>query len=225
MLSRCRWRGCAPARGELGRHTRGCAPARGELGRHATHFCITRHAASASDSTPLLLHLYEEMLRIRLFEQRCVELFDRKFVKGTAHSCEGQEATAVGVCGGGLLTERDFVLSHHRGHGHVLAKGADMGRCLAELGGRRDGYCGGMGGSMHLADLSKGVLGANGVVGASLALGCGAGLAAKYEGKGRVAVAFFGDGASNQGLFLEASSPAPAPLPPSAADCRLSPPD
>ena len=212
MLSRCRWRGCAPARGELGRHARGCAPARGELGRHATHYCITRHAASASDSTALLLHLYEEMLRIRLFEQRCVELFDRKFVKGTAHSCEGQEATAVGVCGAGLLTERDFVLSHHRGHGHVLAKGADMGRCLAELGGRRDGYCGGMGGSMHLADLSKGVLGANGVVGASLALGCGAGLAAKYEGKGRVAVAFFGDGASNQGLFHEASSPAPAPI-------------
>lgn len=163
-------------------------------------FCST--TARSNIGADLYLHLYAEMARIRAFERRVVDLFSRKIVKGTAHSCEGQEATAVGVCN--ILSDDDYILSHHRGHGHVLAKGAHIGRCLAELSGRKDGYCGGLGGSMHLADISKGVLGANGVVGASLGLGCGAGLAAKLVGDGRVAVAYFGDGASNQGLFHEA---------------------
>lgn len=149
--------------------------------------------------------LWQGMLRIRRFDERVRELFLDGIVKGTAHSCVGQEAIAAGACA--ALHEEDFVITHHRGHGHCLAKGADMRRMLAELLGRIDGYCRGLGGSMHVADLSLNILGANGVVGAGIGLGTGAALAARLRARdGRMAcgIAFFGDGAANEGIFHEA---------------------
>ena len=110
--------------------------------------------------------VFEMMLRMRLFEQRTADLFAEGLVKGTAHSYVGQEAVAAAVCG--TLRQDDYVASNHRGHGHIIAKGADLDRMMAELMGRRDGYCGGLGGSMHIADLDLGILGANGIVGAAL---------------------------------------------------------
>jgi 2-oxoisovalerate dehydrogenase E1 component len=145
---------------------------------------------------------WRTMWRIRRFDQRVRELFLDGVVKGTAHSCVGQEAVAAGACA--ALEERDFIITHHRGHGHCLAKGAEMPRMMAELMGRIDGYCRGLGGSMHVADLSKNILGANGVVGAGIGLGTGAALAAKLRGDGSMGVAFFGDGAANEGIFHEA---------------------
>jgi len=146
--------------------------------------------------------IYRTMLRIRTFEQRTAELFAEGLVKGTAHSYVGQEAVASAACHN--LRPDDYIASNHRGHGHCIAKGAQLGRMMAELMGRSTGYCGGLGGSMHIADLSLGILGANGIVGATMPLCSGAALAAKLSGTGRVAVAFFGDGASNQGVFHEA---------------------
>lgn len=145
--------------------------------------------------------VFEMMLRMRLFEQRTADLFAEGLVKGTAHSYVGQEAVAAAVCA--TLRQDDYVASNHRGHGHIIAKGADLDRMMAELMGRREGYCGGLGGSMHIADLDLGILGANGIVGAAMPLATGAALAAKLKGTGQVAVAFFGDGAANQGVFHE----------------------
>jgi 2-oxoisovalerate dehydrogenase E1 component len=141
-------------------------------------------------------------LRIRRFETRAKELFLAQEIKGTAHSSIGQEAIAIGACR--ALEERDFLLTHHRGHGHTLAKGADMVRMFAELLGRETGYCRGLGGSMHIADLSLNILGANGIVGAGIGLGAGAALSAKLRETGAVGIAFFGDGAANEGIFHEA---------------------
>lgn len=146
--------------------------------------------------------LWRTMRRIRRFDQRVRELFLEGVVKGTAHSCVGQEAIAAGACA--ALDARDFIISHHRGHGHCLAKGAEMPRMMAELMGRIDGYCRGLGGSMHVADLGRNILGANGVVGAGIGLGTGAALAARLRGDGAIGVAFFGDGAANEGIFHEA---------------------
>ncbi len=146
--------------------------------------------------------VHRTMLRIRSFELRTVELFAEGLVKGTAHSYVGQEAIAAAACH--HLRPDDYIGSNHRGHGHCIAKGAQLDRMMAELMGRRTGYCGGLGGSMHIADLSLGILGANGIVGATMPLCTGAALTAKLAGKGGVAVAFFGDGASNQGVFHEA---------------------
>lgn len=148
-----------------------------------------------------ILQLYETMYRIRVFEERTQELFKEGLVKGTAHLYIGQEAVAAGTCAN--LTQADYVGSYHRGHGHCIAKGADFDRMMAELMGRDTGYCRGLGGSMHIADLDLNILGANGVVGATMPLGAGAALAAKLRKEDRVAVAFFGDGASNQGTFHE----------------------
>ena len=148
-----------------------------------------------------LLELFETMYRIRLFEETATGLFKAGRIKGTAHSYAGEEAIAAGVCHG--LTVQDFVGSYHRGHGHCIAKGARVDRMMAELLGRATGYCGGLGGSMHIADLSLNILGANGVVGATMPLGAGAALSAKLRGSDAVSVAFFGDGASNQGVFHE----------------------
>ena len=145
--------------------------------------------------------LYTTMRRIRRFEEHTAELFQDGFIKGTAHSYIGQEAVAAGVCAN--LREDDFIASHHRGHGHCIAKGASTERMMAELMGRETGYCGGLGGSMHIADMNLNILGANGIVGAAMPLGSGAALAAKLSGSDRVAVAFFGDGACNQGTFHE----------------------
>lgn len=159
-------------------------------------------AATAEGAVRRLLVWWRQMVRIRRFDERVHEMFHTGRIKGTAHSCVGQEAIAVGACA--ALHAADFIVSHHRGHGHCIAKGADPARMMAELMGRVDGYCGGLGGSMHIADLSLNILGANGIVGAGIGIGTGAALAAEREGKGRCGVAFFGDGAANEGIFHEA---------------------
>ncbi len=142
------------------------------------------------------------MVRIRRFETRAKELFLAGVIKGTAHSSVGQEAIAAGAC---LALERDdFLLTHHRGHGHTIAKGADIGRMFAELMGKAEGYCAGLGGSMHIADFDSNILGANGIVGAGMGLGTGAALAEKLNGTDNVGICFFGDGAANEGIFHEA---------------------
>ena len=149
----------------------------------------------------LHVDLYRTMRRIRAFDEKVAELFEGGEIKGTAHSYVGQEAVAAGVCAS--LGPEDFMASHHRGHGHCIAKGARLDLMMAELMGRESGYCHGLGGSMHIADLGLNILGANGIVGAAMPLSTGAGLAARLDGSGRVAAAFFGDGASNQGVFHE----------------------
>src|SRR5690349_13144320 len=145
--------------------------------------------------------LYRTMLRIRRFDERVIELFTEGLVKGTAHSYVGQEAVAAGACA--TLNKDDFVVSHHRGHGHCIAKGASLDRMMAELMGRVTGYCKGLGGSMHIADLELNILGANGIVGAGIGIGSGAALSNKLRGTGAVGIAFFGDGATNEGIFHE----------------------
>lgn len=159
-------------------------------------------AADITIDTATLERFYRDLCRIRRFDERVIELFNSGVVKGTAHSCVGQEAIAVGACA--ALAETDYIVSHHRGHGHCIAKGADMTRMMAELMGRATGYCGGLGGSMHIAALDKGILGANGIVGAGIGLGSGAALSAQMRRSGQVALAFFGDGAANEGIFHEA---------------------
>lgn len=150
----------------------------------------------------LLEKFYRDLYRVRRFDERVIELFNQGVVRGTAHSCVGQEAIAVGACA--ALEERDYVVSHHRGHGHCIAKGADMMRMMAELMGRSSGYCGGLGGSMHIAALDLGILGANGIVGAGIGLGTGAALSSQLRKSGQVVLVFFGDGAANEGIFHEA---------------------
>jgi 2-oxoisovalerate dehydrogenase E1 component len=145
--------------------------------------------------------IYRTMLRIRRFDEGVADLFKEGLVKGTAHSYVGQEAVAAGACA--ALTRDDFVVSHHRGHGHCIAKGASLSRMMAELMGRATGYCKGLGGSMHIADLELNILGANGIVGAGIGIGSGAALSNKLRGTGAVGVVFFGDGAVNEGIFHE----------------------
>jgi acetoin:2,6-dichlorophenolindophenol oxidoreductase subunit alpha len=145
------------------------------------------------------LDVYRKMVTIRHFDQRAVEEFHAGHIPGVVHAYIGQEAVAVGVCA--ALRRDDKIASTHRGHGHTIAKGADIQRMMAELFGRSNGYCHGKGGSMHIADFSVGMLGANGIVGAGMPIATGAALAAQLEGSDRVAVAFFGDGASNEGAF------------------------
>jgi TPP-dependent pyruvate/acetoin dehydrogenase alpha subunit len=141
------------------------------------------------------------MQTIRRFEERASDDYRNGKIYGVVHCYIGEEAVAVGVCA--ALNRDDQIISTHRGHGHCLAKGADINRMMAELYGRQDGYCKGKGGSMHIADFGIGMLGANGIVAGGIAIVTGAGLAAQMEGKGRVAVSFFGDGASNAGPFHE----------------------
>jgi 2-oxoisovalerate dehydrogenase E1 component len=145
--------------------------------------------------------IYRCMLRIRRFDEGVADLFKEGLVKGTAHSYVGQEAVAAGACA--ALTKEDFVVSHHRGHGHCIAKGASLEKMMAELMGRVTGYCKGLGGSMHIADLDLNILGANGIVGAGIGIGTGAALSNKLRASGAVGVAFFGDGAINEGIFHE----------------------
>ena len=145
--------------------------------------------------------LYTTMRRIRAFEQRTTELFNEGVVKGTAHSYMGEEAIASAVCAN--LRDTDFIASYHRGHGHCIAKGAQLDRMMAELMGRDTGYCRGLGGSMHIADMELNILGANGIVGAGMPLAAGAALVSQLRGEEQVAVTFFGDGANNQGVFHE----------------------
>ncbi|GAA1610808.1 thiamine pyrophosphate-dependent dehydrogenase E1 component subunit alpha [Saccharothrix algeriensis] len=145
--------------------------------------------------------LYRTMRLIRRFEERAIELVHSGEIVGGIHPYIGQEAIAAGVCA--ALRDDDVITSTHRGHGHVLAKGSDPVRMLAELTGRATGLNQGRGGSMHAADFSKGIYGANGIVGAGGAIATGAAWAAVKEGSDRVAVSFFGDGAVNQGVLLE----------------------
>jgi acetoin:2,6-dichlorophenolindophenol oxidoreductase subunit alpha len=145
--------------------------------------------------------LYERMLLIRRLEEKLSVDSAAGVLPGAVHLYIGQEAVATGVCM--QLEEKDWITSTHRGHGHYLAKGGDPNSMMAEIWGKRTGICKGMGGSMHVADLSKGILGANGIVGAGLAIANGAAFGAQLRGDGRVVVCFFGDGASNQGVFME----------------------
>jgi TPP-dependent pyruvate/acetoin dehydrogenase alpha subunit len=151
-------------------------------------------------TTPALR--YRMIRLIRGFELRALDLVDTGEIVGGIHPYIGQEAVAVGVCA--ALREDDLITSTHRGHGHVLAKGADPARMLAELAGRETGLNRGRGGSMHAADVSLGILGANGIVGASAPISVGAAWAAHHAGTGQVVTTFFGDGALNQGVLLEA---------------------
>ncbi len=146
--------------------------------------------------------MLRKMILIREFDELAIKLRTGGKIYGTVHPYVGQEAVAVGVCAN--LTNADRVTSTHRGHGHCIAKGADIKRMMAELFGRVDGYCKGKGGSMHIADFAVGMLGANGIVGGGLPLATGAALAAQLDGKGNVAVCFFGDGAVTEGEFHEA---------------------
>lgn len=148
-----------------------------------------------------MLAMARTMLLIRRFETRTEELFKSGVIKGTAHSSAGQEAIAAGACF--ALRRSDFITTHHRGHGHCIAKGADINGMMAELCGKVGGICGGIGGSMHVADVELNILGANGIVGASMGLGVGAALAAKQRGSDDAGIAFFGDGGSNEGIFHE----------------------
>ena len=154
--------------------------------------------------TQTALELYRTMRRIRAFEERATVLFGENKIWGTIHSYAGEEAIAAGVCA--HLRDDDWITSTHRGHGHTVAKGGDLGRMFAELLGRETGYCRGRGGSMHIADTAKGNLGANGIVGGGIPIATGAALTAKQLGTDQVAVSFFGDGAANQGGFHESAN-------------------
>ena len=149
-----------------------------------------------------LIQMYERMVTIRQFEENVARLLREGKLPGLAHLYAGEEAVAVGACS--AVEDDDFISSTHRGHGHLIAKGGDPKRMYAELYGRLDGYCRGKGGSMHIADLDLGILGANGIVGAGPPIALGAAFAARYRGNNRVCLCFFGDGATNQGAFHEA---------------------
>lgn len=159
-------------------------------------------------SNDFLMSLYKDMIRIREFEQKAAECFTKGMLAGNIHLCIGQEATVVGACR--ALEEKDFITSTHRGHGHCIAKGAQTDKMMAELFGKKTGYCQGKGGSMHIADISLGILGANGIVGAGIPIATGSGLASKIKGSDEVTLCFFGDAASNQGTFHESINMAAA---------------
>ncbi|VEG92231.1 thiamine pyrophosphate-dependent dehydrogenase E1 component subunit alpha [Legionella spiritensis] len=148
-----------------------------------------------------LLRMYRQMVRIRVFEDNANELYLSAKMPGLTHMYSGQEAVAVGICE--ALTPTDTITSTHRGHGHCVAKGAQYEQMFCELLGKREGYCRGKGGSMHIADQGNGNLGANAIVGGSMGIATGAALSAKYRNDNAVSVCFFGDGALGQGLLYE----------------------
>ena len=148
-----------------------------------------------------LRDMLRTMITIREFELKVAELFAAGKIPGSVHSYVGEEAIATGICAS--LREDDYITSTHRGHGHLIAKGGDLKRMMAELYGKKTGYCKGKGGSMHIADLDLCILGANGIVGGGINIAVGAALSAQYRGTDQVAVCFFGDGASNQSTFHE----------------------
>jgi pyruvate dehydrogenase E1 component alpha subunit len=148
-----------------------------------------------------LLEMYRKMLRIRRFEEKLVEMYAEGTMPGLAHLYAGEEAVAVGACS--ALKPEDYITSTHRGHGHLIAKGGETGKMMAEIFGRATGYCNGKGGSMHIADLDRGMLGAMSIVGSGLPIAVGAGYSAVLRKSGQVCVAFFGDAASNIGAAHE----------------------
>jgi TPP-dependent pyruvate/acetoin dehydrogenase alpha subunit len=162
----------------------------------------TSEAATERAGAVPLIDLYARMALIRAFESRVSELYRDGAIPGFVHTSLGQEAVAAGVCA--ALRDDDYLATTHRGHGHCLAKGADVDGMMAELFAKETGLCRGKGGSMHVADPARGILGANAIVGASVPLAVGAGLSSKLLKQNRVAVAFFGEGAVNQGAFHEA---------------------
>ena len=164
--------------------------------------------ANESYSKEFLLSLLEGMMRVRKFEQKAADCFAKGMMAGNIHTCIGQEATPVGACA--AIRKTDFITGTHRGHGQCLAKGAESKRVLAELFGKDTGYCHGKGGSMHVADVGLGILGANGIVGAGIPIATGSALASKIKKTDEVTMAFFGDGASNRGDFHEALNMAAA---------------
>ncbi|MTI58202.1 MAG: thiamine pyrophosphate-dependent dehydrogenase E1 component subunit alpha [Geosporobacter ferrireducens] len=143
-----------------------------------------------------------QMLKIRKFEEKAMRLFAEGQIPGFVHLYIGEEAVATGVCAN--LSDEDYITSTHRGHGHILAKGGDLKEMMAELFGKETGYCKGKGGSMHIADATKGILGANGIVGAGHNIAVGAGITAQYKGTDQVCACFFGDASTNQSTFHEA---------------------
>jgi len=145
--------------------------------------------------------MFRKMVEIRFFEEKVFDLYAQNLVPGTIHLYAGEEAVAVGVCA--ALQRDDYITSTHRGHGHCIAKGADLKRTMAEILGKETGYCKGKGGSMHIADFSIGMLGATAVVGAGIPIAVGAGLSIKLRKTRQVVACFFGEGASNQGTFHE----------------------
>jgi len=151
-----------------------------------------------------LAGMYRRMWLIRYFDENAKLLYQQDKIRGTTHAYIGEEAVAVGACA--ALNPEDYITSTHRGHGHCLAKGGDPRRMMAELLGKATGYCKGKGGSMHIADLDLGILGANGIVGGGIGIASGAAFSADLRGSGQVAVCFFGDGASNQGILMEAAN-------------------
>jgi pyruvate dehydrogenase E1 component alpha subunit len=160
-----------------------------------------RPATHSETAIEQWLRMYRRMVMIRLFEEQVNDLYTRAQMPGLAHLYSGEEAVAVGVCA--ALKDDDYITSTHRGHGHCLAKGAELGRMFAELLGKEAGYCKGKGGSMHIADPDTGNLGANAIVCGSAGIATGAALSAKRLKTGQVAVCFFGDGAMGQGLLYE----------------------
>jgi TPP-dependent pyruvate/acetoin dehydrogenase alpha subunit len=155
-------------------------------------------------SRDTLAAMYYRMWLIRYFDWSAMEQYHHDRIRGTTHAYIGEEAVAVGACT--ALRRDDYITSTHRGHGHCLAKGGDPQAMMAELLGKSTGYCKGKGGSMHIADLDLGILGANGIVGGGIGIATGAAYSADLRGSGQVAVCFFGDGASNQGILMEAAN-------------------
>jgi pyruvate dehydrogenase E1 component alpha subunit len=170
--------------------------ARPEQGREALE-----NDESEADRPERWLEMYRRMTLIRLFEEQVNDLYKTARMPGLAHLYSGEEAVAVGVCA--ALRRDDYITSTHRGHGHCLAKGANVDRMFAELLGKEAGYCRGKGGSMHIADQDTGNLGANAIVGGSAGIATGAAMSSKARGSGQVAVCFFGDGALGQGVLYE----------------------
>jgi TPP-dependent pyruvate/acetoin dehydrogenase alpha subunit len=162
----------------------------------------TQEATPAAQDTDRHATWYRQMLEVRLFEDKVQELFMQGKIQGTTHLCQGQEAVSVGAVG--ALTERDYMTITYRGHGHALARGMSMVAAFGELMGRTSGCCNGVGGSMHLTDFSKNLIGAFAIIGAGLPVAVGAGLSAKMRGSDAVAVSFSGDGGTNIGTFHEA---------------------
>jgi len=148
-----------------------------------------------------LIGMYKQMLTIRRFEEKVAEFLSQGMIHGTGHLYIGEEAIAVGACR--AIKDEDYITSTHRGHGHCIAKGANLNKMMSELLGKETGYCKGKGGSMHIADVEGGNLGANGVVGGGIPIACGAGITIKMKGLKQVVLCFFGDGAVNQGVFHE----------------------
>lgn len=148
------------------------------------------------------IEMLRKLMEIRRFEEKTIQLYQQAMIWGYLHPSIGGEGVAVGACQ--VLSEDDYIISTHRGHAHSIAKGADLNRMMAELFGKATGYCKGRGGSMHIADTDLKMLGANGIVGGGIPISVGAGFGLKMDGNGRVILCFFGDGASNNGVFHEA---------------------